>query len=85
MRDDIETPSFKVITESGETEFVCDDINKYQWMTDPAGTLFIYHSEHHKTFAAVKSKDQRIIALAAGEWKEVRVLGKEELDERQAM
>jgi len=80
MRDDIETPSFAVVLRDGSyNQYVCTDLNKYQWMTDPAGTLFIYHAEHHKTFVSVKTKDRRIRALAAGEWSEIYIL--EDIDE----
>lgn len=72
---EIISESFRVHLEAGPSvDYMKEGQSEYIWRTDPAGTLYIYNKEYHKTFTTAVIKDQRVAAYARGHWLWVEVL-----------
>lgn len=59
---------------AGFRDFKKEGTTEYIWRTDPAGTLYVYNKEYHKTFTTAVIKDQRVAAYPRGQWAWVEVL-----------
>lgn len=72
---EIISESFVVhLADGKEVEYLKQESNEFIWRSDPAGTLYIYNKEYHKTFTTAVIKDQRVASYAPGYWQWVEVL-----------
>lgn len=73
-KQEVESKDFSVVMADGSQQnYMATDEYEYQWAPTQAGGLLIYRKTLHAMFSAV-IKDERVLMLAAGEWKRVEII-----------